>query len=224
MSFARSVALFFVFITQAFCDTSVLQGSSFNAEGLAYRLSYKEAPKNESAYRYFVQKVAKNYNIDPNLAIAIMKVESAFNPYAVSETGALGLMQLKMDQAIEDVYYKVYGANEIPPPANFFEPELNIEVGIAYIWLMSNKYFANVTNALSKEYCMIAGYNAGAGAVLRTFDQDKLKAQEMINQLTPQQVLVRIKTKLDSAQGRRYVVKVLEAKRSSPNIRQTIID
>jgi membrane-bound lytic murein transglycosylase C len=193
-----------------FAGTMLVDAENSALDSITQRLAYKELPKNESSYRFFTEKVAKNYGIDPLLAMAIMKVESAFNPYAVSETGALGLMQLKMDQAIEDVYVKVYGINSIPSPSNFFEPELNIEVGVAYIWLMSNRYFQNITNQKSKEYCMIAGYNAGAGAVLRTFDADKLKAQEIINSLSPEKVLYILKTKLDNMQGRRYIVKVMD--------------
>lgn len=178
-------------------------------QSLTNRLIFQELPKNETSYRFFVSKIAKDYGVEPKIAIAIMQVESSFNPLAISETGAIGLMQLKMDQSIEDVYDKVYGLKEIPQKSNFFEPQLNIEVGVAYLWLVANRYFANITNQKSKEYCLIAAYNAGAGTVLRTFDSDKLKAQEIINSMPPEKVLSVLKTKLDSAQGRRYISKVL---------------
>lgn len=180
-----------------------------NMQALTSRLIFQELPKNEISYRFFASKIAKDYGVEPKIAMAIMQVESSFNPMAVSETGAIGLMQLKMDQAIEDVYDKVYGLKDIPQKNNFFEPQLNIEVGIAYLWLVSNRYFPNITNPKSKEYCLIAAYNAGAGSVLRAFDSDKIKAQEIINTMPPERVLYILKTKLDSMQGRRYISKVL---------------
>ncbi len=93
-----------------------------------------------------VYKLAPEYQVDPDLVLAIISVESAFNSRAVSSKNAQGLMQL------------------IPATAqrfqvkDSFDPEENIKGGLAYLrWLLA--YFkGNVA-------WVAAAYNAGEGAV-----------------------------------------------------------
>ncbi len=96
----------------------------------------------------FVKLVAPDFQLAPQLVLAIINTESGFNPNAVSPRNAQGLMQLIPDTAAR---FKV---------RNIMDPAQNIRGGMAYLrWLMA--YFeGNVT-------LVAAAYNAGEGAVER---------------------------------------------------------
>ena len=67
---------------------------------------------------------AKRHDIAPSLALAIAKVESNFNPEALSHSGAKGVMQI-MPRTAE----QAFGVSR----ERLFEPEINIELGIKFI-------------------------------------------------------------------------------------------
>ncbi|MDP2261626.1 MAG: transglycosylase SLT domain-containing protein [Hydrogenophaga sp.] len=95
-----------------------------------------------------VQRVAPEYGIHPNLAYAIIRAESNFNPQAVSPKNAQGLMQLIPETAAR--------FNVRKP----FDPEQNIRGGLSYLrWLMA--YFKGQVPLVA------AAYNAGEGNVER---------------------------------------------------------
>lgn len=95
-----------------------------------------------------VQRVAPEYGIHPNLAYAIIRAESNFNPQAVSPKNAQGLMQLIPATAAR--------FNVSKP----FDPEQNIRGGLSYLrWLMA--YFKGQVPLVA------AAYNAGEGNVER---------------------------------------------------------
>jgi hypothetical protein len=94
------------------------------------------------------RRVAKEYDIAPELVLAVIAVESAWRPDAVSHAGAQGLMQLIPATA------ERFGVEDV------FDPEQNVRGGTRYLrWLLS-LFQGDVTRAL-------AAYNAGEGAVLR---------------------------------------------------------
>jgi len=95
-----------------------------------------------------IQRLAPEYGVKPRLAIAVIKAESNFDPVAVSDKNAQGLMQLIPDTAIR--------FNVSKP----FDPEQNVRGGLSYLrWLLA--YFqGNVA-------LVAAAYNAGEGAVER---------------------------------------------------------
>ncbi len=90
---------------------------------------------------------ARKYDLDPLLIRAVIEVESAFKPYAVSNAGAGGLMQLMPGTAYH------LGCRDR------FDPEQNIEAGAKYLRQMKDR-FGDWTLA-------IAAYNAGPGNVER---------------------------------------------------------
>jgi len=96
----------------------------------------------------FVKLVAPDFQLSPQLVLAIINTESNFNPNAVSPKNAQGLMQLIPDTAAR---FKV---------RNILDPAQNMRGGMAYLrWLMA--YFqGNVV-------LVAAAYNAGEGAVNR---------------------------------------------------------
>jgi hypothetical protein len=94
----------------------------------------------------WVRRLAPHYGLDPELVLAVIYAESAFNPAARSPKNARGLMQLIPQTA------KRFGVRDIHHPVQ------NLHGGMAYLrWLLA--YFkGNLEHAL-------AGYNAGEGAV-----------------------------------------------------------
>ena len=95
-----------------------------------------------------IREVAMRHGVSPNLVHAVVAVESAFDPRAVSPKGARGLMQLMPATAaelgVEDVY----------------DPRENLEGGTRHLRGLLDTYDGDVRLAL-------AGYNAGATAVER---------------------------------------------------------
>lgn len=69
-----------------------------------------------------VQKTAKELALDPLLIVAVIAVESRFNPLSQSESGAQGLMQLIPRYHREKL---PAGAGKLP----FFDPAINVRLG-----------------------------------------------------------------------------------------------
>ena len=96
----------------------------------------------------FVKLIAPDYQLTPQLVLAIMATESNFNSQALSPRQAQGLMQLIPDTAAR---FKV---------RNAMDPAQNIRGGMAYLrWLLA--YFEGDVALVA------AGYNAGEHAVER---------------------------------------------------------
>jgi len=168
-------------------------------------------------YAAIVKARAREYDISGNLIFAIMKTESDFNPFAVSRAPAFGLMQIVPTTAGRDVYTLIHGRDGAPSRTELFDPPTNIRYGSAYLHLLSARYLRTVTNKISREYCVIAAYNAGAGAVLRTFHADRDHAPDVINALSPGEVYSQLRHTIPKEETRRYLVKVIEAKKDFVN-------
>ncbi|HWP46179.1 MAG TPA: lytic transglycosylase domain-containing protein [Candidatus Limnocylindrales bacterium] len=101
-----------------------------------------------SPYKEHIEEMAQKYKINPDLVKAIIKVESNYNPKAVSPKGAQGLMQLMPETA------KRFGVNDP------FDPHENIAGGIKYLRFLWDLFGGDLK-------LVLAGYNAGEQRVVQ---------------------------------------------------------
>jgi len=120
-------------------------------------LSQKKLPeKHKEILAEKLFAISTDYKIDPLLILAVIKHESKGNPSAKGayssggHSGALGLMQIKYESALE-----VAGSVgiKINSPQDLFDPEKNLMVGTAYLLRLIAKY-------KNLQYALIA-YNVG---------------------------------------------------------------
>lgn len=164
---------------------------------------------NERAHKFlpYIKQYSSEYAVEQKLILSIMEVESNFNPFAVSRTDALGLMQVQQHTAGRDLYSKM-GKRGEPSRKFLLDPKNNIMMGTAYLALIRDNYLVGIRHPQSLKYAMISSYNGGAGSVLRVFSSDRKKAIDEINKLTPQQVYNKLIYKHPSGETRNYLKKV----------------
>ncbi len=108
-------------------------------------------------------KIANVYGVELELVLAMVRVESNFQPNAISKSGAVGLTQL-MSFTGRELGLKVPNyRNPRKPSQNAqtderFNPHKNLEAGVRYLSRMIKRYDGNLALA-------IAAYNAGPGRV-----------------------------------------------------------
>jgi soluble lytic murein transglycosylase-like protein len=97
---------------------------------------------------------SQEHGLPPALVLAVIEVGSAFDPYAVSHKGALGLMQV-----LPSTGAPIARRLGIPwrGPQTLFDPHANLRIGVAYLRELIDRY-ANVRAAL-------AAYNWGPGEI-----------------------------------------------------------
>jgi len=159
-----------------------------------------------------VNTMAKKWDVEPALVMAIMQTESAFNPMARSHIPAFGLMQIVPASAGRDASKAVWGKDQLLTGQQLFNPQTNIELGCAYLNILDKRYLKSITHPESRLYCTIAAYNTGAGNVARAFTgkTSVVKAAPRINAMTPRQVYAHLQRKLPYDETRHYLVRVTD--------------
>jgi soluble lytic murein transglycosylase-like protein len=100
------------------------------------------------AYDNLIREAAEKYRLDPSLIRSVMRTESAFNPFAVSTAGAMGLMQLMPE------IQKAFGVDDP------FDPRQNIMGGARLLRELLDQHHGNLV-------LTIASYNAGPTAIAK---------------------------------------------------------
>jgi membrane-bound lytic murein transglycosylase C len=160
-------------------------------------------------YRPVVTRFAEHYKISPSLVFAVIRTESNFNPFAVSSAPAYGLMQLVPTSGGRDAYRKAKGQDTVPSRDYLFDPENNIELGVAYLHVLSYDQLEQIENQVSREYCVISAYNTGSRNMYKAFSSDLVDAVNRINGLAPPAVYDRLRANLPYQETRDYLTKVV---------------
>ncbi|MDZ7706074.1 MAG: transglycosylase SLT domain-containing protein [Trueperaceae bacterium] len=143
-----------------------------------WRLAYPRA------YPDTVQAASLRWNVNPELAWAIMREESRFYPKAVSRSGAKGLMQFM--PATWDWMAEILRES----PGDPFDPEDNIRYGVRYLsWLLD--YFGGDLERV------VPSYNGGQGYIRRLYaaapvNQDKNEFYRFIDKTETREYLQKV--------------------------------
>lgn len=209
-----------------FLVTNQMKRRSIDANGVSKNVLYVQMSmvnahldKRAVQYAATVRKHSENTTVSRSLIFAIIKIESSFNPYAVSSAPAYGMMQLVPTSGGREAYHKAKGEDVSPSKEYLFDAENNIELGSTYLGvLLNDSPLRQIQNPVSREYCAIAAYNTGPSNVFRAFSTLTGKARQAdaldrINSMQPNEVFDALRTKLPYEETRGYIVKAVEAKK-----------
>lgn len=143
-----------------------------------------------SVYRYAgqISGAAREYDLDPALLAAVAKAESGFNKDAVSEKGAVGLMQLLPETAGYIADKIGYGGQ-----IRLKDPQCNVTLGAAYLRYLFEKF--------DGEFEVLCAYNAGEGRVRGWLEDETLSSDGKTLTVVP------------FKETREYVARVLKYKK-----------
>ncbi len=118
-------------------------------------------------YQEFVESFSDEYGLDRYLVYSVIKVESNFDPDAISNAGAKGLMQLMDKTAAECNAKGKFGYNI---PRDLYEPEKNIKLGCYYLSSLMDTY--------NDMELAVTAYNGGTGNVNKWLKNESLSDGE----------------------------------------------
>ena len=139
-----------VVVTPAASAVAAVSSEVQPGSGEAPVAAKPQAVTASQALRKLADDAAGRHGVDPLLVDSVIRVESNYNPLAVSPKGAEGLMQLIPATA------RRFGVT------NSFDVKENIEAGVTYL-----KYLLDM---FGDDRLAVAAYNAGESAVMRYGD------------------------------------------------------
>ncbi len=125
-------------------------GSDASAQTMTSPAPSHRSLPDKAEIQSMIDRFAGDYGLDPDLVHALIRVESAYDPQAVSHAGAVGLMQVMPETAVD------YGIDSID---QLFEPETNLHTGMRHLKRLLEKY-----DGIG---AAVMAYNAGEGALER---------------------------------------------------------
>lgn len=152
--FVEAIRFFFIFtmilavslvsINNGAKDDQIINNTRDILQNTDFRSIFRH--KKERLFHPIIIEEADRHEIDPALVKAIIMAESGYNPNAISEKGAKGLMQLMPSTA------QALGVEDV------FNPQQNISGGVRYFKKLVNRFDGDIKLAL-------AAYNAGSKKV-----------------------------------------------------------
>jgi soluble lytic murein transglycosylase len=114
-------------------------------------------------HQELVSRYSRQFEVDPYLVAAIIRVESKFHSQAESQAGARGLMQIMPETArwaAEQMLIEDYD------PDRLYEPEFNIRIGVWYLANLTHEFRGNIV-------LVVAAYNGGRGNVRQWLEDSR---------------------------------------------------
>lgn len=127
---------------------------------LADEINLPSSSTSQEDMARYIYALSRAYDVDSALILALIKVESNFNPQARSSKGAMGLMQV-MPIVIKAVKADI----TVSERKELYDPYKNLHVGVHYLDTLLQKYRGNLMYTLT-------AYNMGPTAL------DSLKKTE----------------------------------------------
>ncbi|WP_295164520.1 transglycosylase SLT domain-containing protein [uncultured Buchnera sp.] len=170
-------------------------------------LNKKNIEKTIYNWNFLIKKASNKYNVEEKLIKSIIYAESSGNPYAKSESNAIGLMQIKPSAAGLEIY-RLNGKKGQPSVKELYNPKININIGTSYINLLQKKNLFGIKNKEIMRYATIVAYVNGTSALLKIFSKNRNKAIKIINSMTVKTFFKYVK-KHPSVQASQYLEKVI---------------
>lgn len=106
-------------------------------------------------YASLIDASATKNDLDPALVQAVVAAESGFDPHAISDKGAIGLMQVLPGTAVR---YGIAGDDRRSIDDKLRDPAINVRIGARYLHDLLERFAGDLA-------LVLAAYNAGEGAV-----------------------------------------------------------
>lgn len=154
-----------------------------------------------------IVREARRNGLDPLLVAAVIRCESAFDSYAVSPVGAMGLMQV---MPATGGWLMARRGEDLRRKHNLFDVELNVELGASYLAEMIRQ-FGTVERAL-------VAYNAGPGAAKKILASPQSRRKFMAGY--PKAVTAeyrRLKARLEEDRARRQASQAMAGEPLPPS-------
>ncbi|XBC44624.1 MAG: transglycosylase SLT domain-containing protein [Buchnera aphidicola (Schlechtendalia peitan)] len=155
-----------------------------------------------------MKKTSKKYNVDQKLIKSIICIESSGDEKATSNSKAIGLMQIKPFSAGKEVY-RFQGKRGHPSVNDLYNPNINIDIGTAYIHILQNQDLSGIYNTEILRYATIVSYVNGSNALLKTLSDNRKIAIKKLNKMKKKEFFNHIKKKHPALQAWKYLKKVM---------------
>jgi soluble lytic murein transglycosylase len=119
-------------------------------------------------YKTLIVRYATQYDIDPYIVAAIIRVESNFQAKKTSSKGAMGLMQLMPPTA---QWMRSQQRIQESEPKNWYDEATNIQYGTWYIRLLTDQFVPLEVSVLDRLAILAVAYNAGPGKTAQWLQQ-----------------------------------------------------
>jgi len=186
-------------------EQRMVNGHSANA--VTFALTANHTAIRSQRYQPQIKQSAQRYGIDTKIITAMIRVDSLFNPYALSNSGRIGLMQISTSIG-EDVFHQQKKYPFKPQPNWLFNSQNNLDIGISYLNLLDKQYLSKINNSQSRYYATLASYIAGPQNMLQTFSKNKNEALSIINGLSSYEVYQSLTNAQSRAEIQNYVYQV----------------